>query len=87
MVINFAHLQTQGVDFAVFDADATSHRDSDRAALLEQLTGKARSGGLRIMKSALAFQENGQLKFYGDRDLVAFLVNNPYFQWTHTLTV
>ena len=87
MVINVAHLRVQNIDFAVFDADAISHTDQDRAELLAQLTNHARSSGLRIQKSALAFQEGGQLRFFGTPDLVNYLVNNPYIQWTHRLNV
>lgn len=87
MVINFAHLRTQNIDFAVFDADAASRTDRDRTKLLAQLTSQARSSGLRIQKSALAFQENGQLRFFGTPDLVAYLANNPYIEWTHTLKI
>jgi hypothetical protein len=87
MTINFAHLRTQSIDFAVFDADAASRTDRDRAKLLAQLTNKARASGLRVQKSALAFQEGGQLKFYGAPDLVQYLVSNPYVQWTHTMSI
>ncbi len=87
MVINFAHLRTQNIDFAVFDADATSRSDQARKALLARLTTKARAAGLRIQKSALAFEEGGELRFFGTPDLVAYLANNPYIQWTHSLTL
>lgn len=86
-MIRFAHLRTQNIDFVVFDADATTHSNQDRSRLLEQLTKSARASGLRVQKSALAFAENGELRFFGTSDLVEFLVHNPFFQWTHTITV
>jgi hypothetical protein len=86
-VINMAHLRVQGIDFAVFDADARSHMDRDRSRLLDRLTKCARSTGMRIQKSALAYQENGELRFFGTPDLVQFLVANPYIEWTHRLNV
>lgn len=85
-VINMAHLRVDDIDFAVFEADARSRMERDRAHLLARLTEQARANGLRIQKSALAFQENGELRFYGTPDLVAFLVNNPYVKWTHRLS-
>ena len=87
MLINFAHLRAQNIDFAVFDADAVGGTDAARNKLLAQLTDAARARGLRIQKSALAFAENGQLKFFGTPDLVEYLVNNPFIEWTHTLTI
>ena len=87
MVINLAHLRTQNIDFAVFEADARTRTNYDRTKLLEQLTNRARASGLRIQKSALAFEEDGELRFFGTPDLVEYLVNNPYFEWTHYITI
>lgn len=36
--IKLAHLRDQGIDFAVFDADAVARTQSARASLLAQLT-------------------------------------------------
>ena len=87
MQIRVAHLRTQGIDFAVFDADATSRLDSDRAELLVRLTAEARANGLKVDKSALAFRQGSQNRFYGTPDLVRFLANNGVPRWTHTITV
>ena len=88
MKINVAHLRDQGIDFAVFDADAPSRTRHDRDALLQRLTDQARRSGLRIDKAALAFAENGQLTFYGAPDLTRYLAARPsVVRWTHTLDV
>lgn len=92
MKINFAHLRERAVNggwinFAVFDADATTKLNSDRNRLLNQLTIKARASGLRVDQSALAFEENGQIRFYGDPNLVKFLANNFSPYWTHSMNV
>jgi len=87
MQIRVAHLRTQGIDFAVFDADATSHLDSDRARLLMELTDAARANGLKVDKSALAFRQGSRIRFYGTADLVRFLASNGISRWTHTITV
>jgi hypothetical protein len=87
MQIRVAHLRAQGIDFAVFDADARSRLDSDRAELLLQLTAAARANGLKVDKSALAFRQGSQTRFYGTPDLVRFLANSGILRWTHTITV
>jgi hypothetical protein len=87
MQIRVAHLRAQGIDFAVFDADARSRLDSDRAELLLQLTAAARANGLNVDKSALAFRQGSQTRFYGTPDLVRFLANSGIPRWTHTITV
>lgn len=92
MQINFAHLRepsTSGgwVNFAVFDARATSSGDTANAQALAQLTTKARMAGYRVDQSALAFNENGRLKFYGSKNLVDFLSRSWRPHWTHTMTV
>jgi hypothetical protein len=87
MQIRVAHLRSQGIDFAVFDADARSRLDSDRAELLMQLTAAARANGLKVDKSALAFRQGSQTRFYGTPDLVRFLANSGIPRWTHTITV
>ena len=38
MQIRLAHLHDQGIDFAVFDADAVARTTASRATLLAQLT-------------------------------------------------
>lgn len=75
------------IDFAVFDTDADSKIDSDRSALLVDLTDRARAAGLSIEKSALAYRENGRLTFYGTPDLVEYLSHKGVPQWTHYLSV
>lgn len=90
MQINFAHLRELstsggGVNFAVFDAHATSSSDSAKAQVLAQLTTKARMAGYRVDQSALAFNENGRLKFYGSKNLVDYLSRSWCPHWTHTI--
>jgi hypothetical protein len=41
MEIQAAHLRHQGIDFAVFGADARTHLRSDRAELLDRLVTTA----------------------------------------------
>ena len=89
MKINMAHLQERSriggyINFAIFDAKSTSNNNS---GLLNQLTQKARANGLKVDQSALAYHEHGRTKFFGDKNLVNYLSNNFYNQWTHTLDV
>ena len=71
-------------DFAVFDAKSTSNNNNE---LLQQLTQKARANSFKVDQSALAYQESGRIKFFGDKNLVDYLSNNFCNQWTHTLDV
>lgn len=87
MNVKMAHIREQGIDFAVFDADATSRMDHDRDDVLLRLTLAARASGLRVEKAALAFAESGRVKFYGTPDLVQFLSSSGLPRWTHTLSV
>jgi hypothetical protein len=88
--INFAHLReraTNGgwINFAVFEADATNRTNSGRNAVLNRLTLKARASGLRVDQSALAFEENGRIKYFGDPNLVQYLARNFRPYWTHSI--
>lgn len=85
MGIRLAHLQTQGINFAVFAADATGHTDAARGDLLADLTRRARAAGLRINKAALAYAEGSRTMYYGTPDLVRYLANTGVTRWTHTL--
>lgn len=87
MQINFAHIRHQGINFAVFEADARVGTDGERTRLLGELTYEARRLGLRVEKSALAFVESGRLQFWGTPDLVRFLANTGLPGWTHVMTV
>ena len=89
MKINMAHLReraTSGgwINFAVFDAKSNC---GDNAGLLLQLTKAARSSGLRIDQSALAFSSGGNIKFYGDKNLVSYLSKSWFPQWTHSIEI
>lgn len=91
MKINLAHLRersTSGgwIDFAVFDAKSSSG-DSGNATLLTQLTAKARVSGLKVEQSALAYIDNGRLRFYGTKSLVDYLARSGVPNWTHTIDV
>jgi hypothetical protein len=90
MRINYAHLRersTSGgsIDFAVFEARSTSGTDSANSEVLARLTAKARAAGQKIDQSALAFQEAGRIKFFGDRKLVEYLTKAGVPRWTHTI--
>ena len=87
MTINVAHLRTQGIDFVVADADATTGLESDRNALLSRIVTIARRSGLKVQKAALAFSDGGRLTYFGTPDLVKFLAENGVPRWTHTLQI
>lgn len=87
MKINIAHVNVQGQNCLVCEADHQTHTDAGRDQLLAQLVVEARGNGLRVDKAALAFAEHGRIKFYGASDLVGFLANNGLPRWTHTLAV
>ncbi len=56
--------------------------------VLADLTRKAIfQYNLAVDKSALAFTEFGDLKFFGTPDLVQFLSNNGVPKWTHEIDV
>ena len=87
MRINFAHLRepsTSGgqIDFAVFEARSSSGLDADNANLLARLTTQARAAGYNIDHSALAYEEQGRLRFYGDQNILDYL-SNWVPRWTH----
>lgn len=88
MRINFAHIReksTSGgwIDFAVFDARSSSGSTQGNSEVLAQLTNKARMAGYKIDQSALAYNESGQLKFYGTPNLVDYLSKRGLPTWTH----
>ena len=85
MRIEMAHLRTQGIDFAVFAADANDHTNAGRQQLLGQLVAQARRNNLRVDKAALAFDEAGRTKFFGTPDLVRYLSSRGVPRWTHML--
>jgi hypothetical protein len=85
MRINMAHLRDQGIDFAVFDADARSHTDRDRALLLQRLMATAQGTGLKVDKAVLAFAQGNRVGFYGTPDLVRYLQSRGVPRWTHTI--
>jgi hypothetical protein len=85
--INFAHLNHGGINFVVFDADASSGTQQRRSQLLSELTSEARRLGLRVDKAALAYRKGSGVEFWGTPDLVGFLAKTGVPRWTHTLTV
>jgi hypothetical protein len=91
MKIKFAHLRehsTSGgwINFAVFDAKSVSG-DSGNSILLAQLTAQVRAQGLRVDQSALAFTQNGRVRFYGTGSLVNYLSRAGIPRWTHSIDV
>ena len=87
MRIEMAHLHAQGINFAVFAADANDRTNAGRQRLLGQLVAKARGNNLRVDKAALAFQEAGRTTYFGTPDLVRYLSSSGIGRWTHTLDV
>jgi hypothetical protein len=87
MRIEMAHLRDQGIDFAIFNADAPDHDSAARQALLNRLVVMARQNRLHVDKAALAFEESGSIKFFGTPDLVRYLASRGVPRWTHTLDV
>lgn len=90
MKVNVAHLRERSttggwIDFAVFDARSTSGTDDDNDALLANLTAGARSSGLKVDQSALAYSEAGQIRFYGSKNLVDYLAKAGVPRWTHQI--
>jgi hypothetical protein len=87
MKINLAHLHHQGIDFAVFAADASVSSNPARDELLSDLVIAARQRGLKIDKAALAFRSGGRTTFFGTPDLVRFLSKLGMPRWTHSITI
>lgn len=88
MKIKMAHLNDQGIDFAVFGANARVGTDAARAELLAELTVKARLEGLKVDKSALQYGQGRQIRFYGTPDLVNYLASiGGVRHWTHQMDV
>ncbi|MES9868041.1 MAG: hypothetical protein ABW157_22185 [Candidatus Thiodiazotropha sp. LLP2] len=86
MKINLAHLRERSasggwINFAVFDAKSNSDNDS----LLYKLTAKARASGLKVDQSALAYNQSGRVRFYGDRNIVGYLSRVGVPHWTHKI--
>jgi hypothetical protein len=90
MKINLAHIRERStvggwIDFAVFEARSTSLTQEANAAVLTNLTMKARHAGLKVDQAALAFEENGRLRFYGSKNLVNYLSRRGLPRWTHSI--
>ena len=90
MRINFAHLRERStvggwIDFAVFAANSTSRTQAGKAAILADLTLKTRRAGFRVDQSALAFEENGRVQFFGNKNLVKYLSQRGVPRWTHSI--
>jgi len=89
MKVNLAHIRERSttggyIDFAVFDTKSTTDNNDE---LLSQLSAKARASGLKVDKSALAYNKFGRTEFYGTPDLVDYLSNNGLPQWTHSINI
>ena len=87
MRIEMAHLRVQGINFAVFKADAKDHTKAGRQQLLGELVAEARRNNLRVDKAALVFSEAGRTTYFGTPDLVKYLSSHGVGRWTHTLEV
>ncbi|WP_410480907.1 hypothetical protein ACJ70E_19270 [Pseudomonas plecoglossicida] len=89
MKFNMAHIRERAagggwIDFAVFDATSTI---GDNDGVLHQLTMAARSMGLKIDQSALAYRLGSGVQVFGSPSLVSYLTQNGLPCWTHTITV
>lgn len=87
MRINFAHVNIQGINCAIFDAKPLSPTEEAHEELLADLVQRARANDLRVDKAALAYASGRQIKYWGHRDLAQFLANNGPPRWTHYLDV
>jgi hypothetical protein len=92
MRVNFAHLRERArtggwINFAIFDARASSGTSADNSKLLAQLTVRARAASLRVDQAALAFMNGGRLQFFGSPPLVEYLSRNGLPAWTHHIEV
>ncbi len=90
MRVNVAHIRERAqsggwIDFAVFDARASSGTRDDNARLLAQLTARARRSNLRVDQSALAYSAGGRIEFFGNPPLVDYLSKSGLPGWTHTI--
>ena len=88
MKVNFAHLRERAqsgcwINFAVFDARASSGTTDDNSKLLAQLTVRAGAASLRIDQAALAFMSGGRLQFFGSAPLVEYLSRSGLPRWAH----
>lgn len=83
MRVRLAHLRDQGIDFAVFDADATSKSQTARRQLLARLWHIAECQGLKVDKAALCYSIGRRIEFFGTPDLVRYLQRGGVPTWTH----
>jgi hypothetical protein len=92
MKVNFAHLRERAqnggwINFAVFDARASSGTSADNSQLLAQLTTRARASNLHVDQAALAFTSGSQVRLFGSTPLVEYLSRNGLPGWTHHIDV
>jgi hypothetical protein len=90
MRVNFAHVReraTSGgdINFVVFEGRSASGSSTDNDIVLHRWTSAARSLGLAVDQSALAFLQNGRIQFYGSTPLVEHLARTGLPSWTHFL--
>ena len=87
MRIQMAHLRDQGINFAIFAADAANHTDTGRQALLAELVAKARGNRLRVDKAALAYRRQAAPDSSAPRISSNTWRRAASRRWTHTLDV
>jgi hypothetical protein len=90
MRVNFAHVRERAaaggdINFVVFDGRSASGSSIDNDVILTRWTSAARSLGLLIDQSALAFLQNGRIQFYGSKPLVEHLARTGLPSWTNFL--
>jgi hypothetical protein len=88
--IELAHIRErtvngQYIDFAVLNANAADRTDSARNRLLSELSMRARNAGLKVDAAALAYEENGRVRFYGSKNVVEYLSRGGVPHWNKTL--
>lgn len=82
--IKVSHIRIQGVNCAIFWADALT--PGGRDALLAELVQRARMGRLAVEKAALQYRDGRGIGWFGTRDLVGYLQSvGGVTGWTHEI--
>ncbi len=92
MKVHLAHLSERKIlggwtDFAVFNARTQTGTEDKNRELLGKLTETARSAGYKIDHAALAFRQNGRLRYYGPGNIVDYLSRHGVPRWTGTIEI
>jgi curli biogenesis system outer membrane secretion channel CsgG len=91
MKVNVGHFRQETsdggfIDFAVFDARTESGTEKDNLELLNNLIrATVQLKNLKIDRAALVFKRDGEIRFYGSKDLVDFLSKHGFPKWNVVL--